>query len=156
MHCLVDYFLPLENPEETWNAHKIHLMAQYHDIDEIETGDIVGYKKTEEDYKNEKEAADIVIAKLPKSMQTNLNKLLEEFDLQKTAEAKFVKAVDRLESVLQMYSKEGKDFLHEIKYDKHGHREYKKDYIKSFPLMHRFETVMENQYENEGIYYKQS
>jgi 5'-deoxynucleotidase YfbR-like HD superfamily hydrolase len=131
-------------------------MAQYHDIDEIETGDIVGYKKTEKDYEAENEAAQIVINKLPDSLQGLVQILMTEFDEQITIESKFVKALDKLESVLHMYDYDGKNFLHRIKYSRKDHQKYKKDYIEKFPSMHRFENVMAEVFEKEGFYYTES
>jgi len=40
------YFLPLENPTGDWNKVAIYEMITLHDIDEIETGDTIGYLKT--------------------------------------------------------------------------------------------------------------
>jgi putative hydrolase of HD superfamily len=156
IHCLIDYFLPIENPQGDWDELKIHQMAQYHDIDEIETGDIVGYKKTEKDYEAENEAAQIVINKLPDSLQGLVQNLMTEFDEQITIESKFVKALDKLESVLHMYDYDGKNFLHRIKYSRKDHQKYKKDYIEKFPSMDRFENVMAEVFEKEGFYYTES
>jgi 5'-deoxynucleotidase YfbR-like HD superfamily hydrolase len=48
MHILAQYFLPLENPKGSWDKSRIYEMITLHDIDEIETGDVLGYTKTEE------------------------------------------------------------------------------------------------------------
>ena len=57
--------MPPEDPEGDWDELKIHKMAQYHDIDEIETGDIADIHKTSADFANEKDAYMKVIKRLP-------------------------------------------------------------------------------------------
>jgi putative hydrolase of HD superfamily len=154
IHSLIDYFIPLEDPEGEWNALKIHQMAQYHDLDEIETGDIMAIEKTSDDYAKEAAAANKVIEKLPESIQSLLKILSSEFDSQITNESKIVKAVDKIESVFQMYSIEGKIFLQKTKHTRKTHEDYKGNIIDSFPVIKRFETVMADVYEKEGFYFE--
>jgi 5'-deoxynucleotidase YfbR-like HD superfamily hydrolase len=83
-----------------------------------------------------------------------VNKLNREFDEQITHEAKFVKAIDKIESVFHMYSETGKKFLHKIEYTRELHNDYKGNIIKQFPIVRRFETVMADVYEQEGFYFQ--
>ena len=43
MHICAMYFLPLEDPLCTWDKSRIFQMITLHDIDEIETGDVMRY-----------------------------------------------------------------------------------------------------------------
>ena len=56
LHVLADYFLPLEDLDSVMNQRRVHDLIQYHDIDEIETGDIVSYLKTDKDREEGKQA----------------------------------------------------------------------------------------------------
>lgn len=156
LHCLIDYFLPLENPEGNWNAHRIHLMAQYYDIDEIETGDKISFKKTQEDRDNEKLALETVIKKLPEHIQSNVSKLLSEYGEQESYEARFVKALDKLEPVFHMYDDNGSAWLKSVKATRQMHMDTKEKYLEGFPILQRVSQVMGDHYEKEGFYYTES
>lgn len=156
LHCLIDYFLPLEDTEGKWDKLKIHQMAQYHDIDEIETGDIVGYKKTQQEKDYERKAAEIVISNLPETLKVLSRELLDEFDALQSTEARFVKALDKFEPIFEMYSEAGKKWLHENKITREVHNNFKYPYVKGFPIIYRFEQVMADIYEKEGFYYSES
>lgn len=156
MHCLIDYFLPLENPEGTWDALKIHKMAQYHDIDEIETGDIANIYKTAADFAKEKEACMQVIRRLPKSMQTAVESIVAEYTDQLSPEAKFVKAIDRVESLIQMYDEAGKQWQQERQVNHKSIDTFIKNWVESFPVIQRFTTIMTDRYDKEGFFYQES
>lgn len=156
IHCLIDYFLPLEDPDGKWNKLKIHEMAQYHDIDEIETGDIVSYKKTASDYANEVEAREKVIARLPESTQSNINEIVKEFEAQSTIEAKFVKALDKFEPMIHCFSETGRKTLHENKFTVERRYQFTGDHIKPFPILNRFEETLNSHFIKEKYYYSES
>lgn len=65
MLILIEYFLPLEDEAGDWRSEDIRRMALFHDIDEIETGDMLGYLKTDADRAREEGATLRVIARLP-------------------------------------------------------------------------------------------
>lgn len=46
MQVLFDYFWPLEDSERQWDQVKMRQMITFHDVDEVITGDIIGYKKS--------------------------------------------------------------------------------------------------------------
>ncbi|MFT7645120.1 MAG: 5'-deoxynucleotidase YfbR-like HD superfamily hydrolase [Candidatus Paceibacteria bacterium] len=56
MHILCDYFLPLEDLKGKWDLSKIQGMIQYHDIGEILTGDIIGFRKSSQNRIDEDDA----------------------------------------------------------------------------------------------------
>ncbi len=156
IHCLIDYFLPLEDIESKWNCDKIRTMAQYHDIDEIETGDEIGYRKTEADHANERTAAETVIKKLPETMQVFVGEALDEYKAMQTPEAKFVKALDKIEPVFHLYNHTGKNTLAELKTTKEQHDRVKYPHVNDFPIIKRFADVMTTQFEREGFYHKET
>jgi len=90
MHCLCDYFLPLDERLANADIAKIRTMIQYHDIDEVKTGDVPNYIKTVNS-SSEQVAVEEVICALPTIMQkksrlpcgnTTLKRLLKQ-NLQK-------------------------------------------------------------------------
>ena len=80
MHCLGDYFLPLEDLEGEWQRSKIHSMIQYHDIDEIITGDTIGYLKSEQAHLGERLMQEKVIVTLPEIMQQYVREVTDEYE----------------------------------------------------------------------------
>ena len=65
MHVLAEYFMPLEDDTQTWNRENIYSMITWHDMDELETGDMIGYKKTDADRQREATAIKTVINPAP-------------------------------------------------------------------------------------------
>ncbi len=121
---LADYFLEIE--DLVIDRLKIYELIMYHDIIEIETGDIpvspeidIAYKKLIENN---------AIAPLKKRLPTPLGEkfvnLFNEFEENKTLEAKFSNAVDKFDAIIhQLNNKEDwklwtKEFLIEAK-EKH-------------------------------------
>ena len=115
MMMLLEYFLPLEDPEHEWNHERIRRMALIHDIDEIETGDTIGYLKTDQDRAREIDSMKLVISKLSNVLKETFTELAEEYESQSSPEARFVKAIDRIEPLFHIYSEEGKKILNENK-----------------------------------------
>lgn len=159
LHNLIDYFLPLEDKKEEWDKLKIHEIAQYHDIDEIETGDTIAFQKIGkiEEFKNtEQESARNVVRQIPVLMQKHVNELLLEYYQQETVESRFLKAIDKIEPVFHMYCDNGKKWLKEVKGTRDMHEKTKIKYVEAFPVLKRFNEVMADQYEKEDFYYKES
>lgn len=155
MHALCVYFLPLENLEGEYNLERIFLLSEFHDIDEIETGDFVSYKKTSEQIAAGKAALPKVIARLPASMQASVTDILDEYETQKTLEAKFVKAIDKLEPSFHVYSEHGMIINHNItRVTYEQHCQIKDPYTKPFPIVHRFSDVLSRALRDEGFFAK--
>ncbi len=153
LHLLADYFLPLEDPEQKLDWQKVHDMLQYHDIDEIETGDVIGYLKTPEQKAEEAKAMIRVIGRFPEHMQSRIRDIVTEYDELETDEAKFTKALDRIEPLFQIYSKNGKQILEIQKTTREQSWNHKEPYIKTFPYLYRFLCVIEKTMEKEGYFH---
>lgn len=152
MHCLMDYFQSLEDSERKWDQAKIRIMIQYHDIDEIETGDEIGYLKSNMDQLNERAAAELVISKLPEVTQSLIRTALDEYKKQETVESRFVKALDKIEPVFHLYNEEGKAAMARLETTKIQHDRIKFPYIQNFAVMLRFGEVMTETFAKEGFY----
>ncbi|GAB3762341.1 HD domain-containing protein [Spirosoma pomorum] len=88
---------------------KVIKMLLIHDIVEIDAGDTFIYdtQKSHDNTAQEREAANRIFGILPHEQATELIALWEEFEEQQTNEAKFARAMDRLEPLLQNTSNEG-------------------------------------------------
>lgn len=152
MHLLIDYFLPLEDVYGVWNKEYINRLAQYHDIGEIETGDLIGYQKVGTDCAREVEAVKKVVAQLPFSMQTEIREVVQAYQEQVSIESKFVKAIDKIEPVFHLYNEAGQATLARLKTTHQQHASIKEPYVQSFPYLKRFSDVMTKQYDREGYF----
>lgn len=103
MQIIAQYFLPLEDPEGKWDRIRIHELILFHELGEIETGDILFHMKTAEEEAEEALAAERVAARLPKSLQGIALEREREFTARKTPEAKFAYAVDKVEPIFEMF-----------------------------------------------------
>jgi len=142
MFILAHYFLPLEDPESTWNRQRIYEMILWHDIDEIETGDIMGYKKTELDRANERIASQKVIEKMPEILQASVTAYLHEYEARETIESRFVKAIDKMECDFHILNENGKKIQRHNNTTLDEHLRIKEPYLKDFPIIKKFGQVM--------------
>lgn len=153
MQALITYFLPFEDPENKMDLSRLFMLAEFHDIDEIETGDFTSYNKTTEQIAAGKAAVPVVIAKLPDSMQQLVSEILDEYEKQESKEAKYVKAIDKIEPSFHVYSENGmKINLKVTGVSYQDHRKIKDKYTEEFPIIHRFSDVLSRSLRDEGYF----
>ena len=154
MHLLAQYFLPLEDKEATADKARIYEMITVHDLDEVETGDVLGYIKTDAMRDEEKDAMLRVIAKAPIGMQATLAERAEEYEAKVTFEAQFARAIDKVEPLVQTYNDAGRAiFLRNHTTDEQAWR-IKEPYIAPFPFIKRFTEVVHDTMKREGYFYE--
>ena len=141
MFAISDYFFPLEQ-NGSWNYPRIQQMCLYHDIDEILTGDRIGYLKTDADRAKEYNAQQEVVKLLPYSIQTIANSCLAEYEKLETMEAKFVKAMDKMEPIFHLINENGKEIMRRNKTTLSQHKSIKDKYVSPFPYIKRFNEVL--------------
>ncbi len=99
--CLIlaDYFLSIMK-DKTLNRLKVYELLMYHDVVEIEAGDINILEDHKRKDKKEKEiqAAKILQKQLPKALSQKFIDLFNEYEEGKTTEAKFARAIDALDA----------------------------------------------------------
>jgi 5'-deoxynucleotidase YfbR-like HD superfamily hydrolase len=156
MHICAQYFLPLENPEGTWDKARIYEMITLHDIDEIETGDVIGYLKTESMLANEGNAARRVMEKSPLHMQAEMDKSIGEYEQQETIESRFVKAIDKIESCIHMHNDEGKKMLLLNGTTLAQHKSIKDTHTLLFPHIYRFNKAITTSMDARGFFTKEA
>lgn len=98
-----------EHANEPIDLLKVMKMVLIHDIVEIDAGDIFIYDSTKNHTNTEEElkAAKRIFGLLPEEQAQELIALWEEFEAGETADARFAKAMDRLEPLLQNSSNNG-------------------------------------------------
>jgi putative hydrolase of HD superfamily len=139
--CMViaDYFLP--KVKRKINRQRVYELLIYHDLAEIETGDVaLGPNiKRKKGGSREEQAVEKLQKELPLEISKRFLKLSEEFRKQKTIEAKFAKAIDQIDTEIhELDHKEdwkgwNEKFL----------RESKEKYFEAFPeLKTAFEKIV--------------
>ena len=111
MLFLAYYFRELEDAESKLDFDRVVRMILTHDMSEIETGDIITTIKTAADSEAEKVSLKIVKEKSPEFVSREIEELYDELEGAKTLEAKFVKAIDKLEGQIFWVEKEGVEMV---------------------------------------------
>ena len=102
MQIISQYFLPLEDAGGKLDRVRINELILFHEIGEIETGDILFFQKRDADKEEERRAARRVADELPQSLQALAYERFIEFDACDTPEAKFADAVDKIEPIFEL------------------------------------------------------
>lgn len=152
MHILAQYFLPLEDPMETMDRLRILEMITLHDIDELETGDVIGYLKTPAMRDAGKDAAKRVLQKIPDLLYSHWRELHTEYETQHSKEAQFVKALDRFEPLIHIYNKKGFVLVQKNKTTAYDSDRIKINFIAPFPCMFRFYQIIHQAMIDEGFF----
>lgn len=118
---LADYFLNFERSlDRLW---VIELLL-YHDLVEIETGDVPIHHEDERNgkAKEEKEAAQKLLEELPMGMGEKFDALFDEYQKQATPEARFAKGIDKLDALFHEldYKKDWEGWTEEMVRKYHG------------------------------------
>ncbi len=108
-HLAMMALILLEHSNETVDILKVLKMVLIHDIVEIDAGDtfLFDTTKNHDDSANELAAAKRIFAILPDDQANEMVEIWNEFEAGETAEAKFARAMDRFEPVLQNASNNG-------------------------------------------------
>ncbi len=111
MLFLAYYFKELEDPKLEMDFDKVVRMILVHDMAEIETGDIITTIKTSADNEVERLAVKTVKEKSPEFVAKEIEELYDEIEETKTFEARYVKAIDKLEGQIFWIEKEGVEMV---------------------------------------------
>jgi putative hydrolase of HD superfamily len=97
---LADYLLDFA--EKKINRLKVYDLLLYHDVVEIESGDIsiADTEARKNKAQEEQKAALILQKKLPKSTGEKFVRLFSEYEAQETIESRFAKGIDRLDALI--------------------------------------------------------
>lgn len=152
MHIVADYFLPIEDSEGMLNRERIHDMITWHDIDEIETGDILSLEKQQTRNNDELRAARNVISRMPKHMQNRVTSILKEYNEKVTPEALFVKAIDKAEPIFEIYRDGFDAVLKSINRREDHWDQIITHYVKQYPYIVRFTNLVRQWASADGFF----
>jgi len=120
-HLAIMALILAEHANEPVDILKVVKMLLIHDVVEIDAGDIFLYD-TVNNHSNtaaERMAAERIFGLLPEQQALDLISIWEEFEAGITPEAKFARAMDRLEPLLQNISNNGGTWVEfDVKYEK--------------------------------------
>lgn len=156
MHILTLFFLPLIAETKEIDRERVFSLITVHDLDEIETGDMLGYLKTDAIRASEVEAAKRVVAKAPAHLQDSLQELAEEYNNCQTLEARFVKAIDKFEPLIHLYNESGKRILQNNKTTLEQSIMVKESYLKPFPIMFHYYEYLHDWMIKEDFFHHES
>lgn len=111
-HMAIMAYLLQEYSNEKIDITKVMLMCLIHDVVEIDAGDTYAYDK--EALKTQKAREDAakerIYSLLPEDQKIHLQEIFDEFEENKTAEAKFAHAMDNFQPLLLNHSNNGSDW----------------------------------------------
>ena len=112
-HMAIMTILLSEYANEKIDVLKTVTMLLIHDIVEIDAGDTYAYdeeaKKTQK--QREEKAADRIYGLLPQDLQEKMCALWEEFEAQKTPEARFARTMDNIQPLMLNAATDGKAWV---------------------------------------------
>lgn len=138
MQILAQYFLPLEDPHYALDRYRINELILFHEIGEIETGDIPMAVKTEADREFEKGAAKRVADSLPSHLSEVAWKRFHEYEFRESPEAFFTFAIDKIEPIFQMLHPKAIPLFREQGFTRDIALGNKIDATEQYPYMRKF------------------
>ncbi|MEN9640357.1 MAG: hypothetical protein RLZZ262_2226 [Bacteroidota bacterium] len=152
MHILAQYFLALEENCKNFDKTKIFELITLHDIDEIETGDVIGYLKTNQMRDEESSAMRRVIKHAPLHLQERMSDLVEDYDKQESEESRYVKAIDRFEPQIHLFNEKGKGILRKHRTTREQNMSLREEKLKPYPYMYHMYRVIEKEMFANGYF----
>jgi|AntRauTorckE6833_2_1112554.scaffolds.fasta_scaffold00663_15 5'-deoxynucleotidase YfbR-like HD superfamily hydrolase len=152
MQAVAQYFLALEDTSTQLDAQKIFRMITWHDIGEIESGDVLGFLKTAQDKANDAAGNKKVIAQAPAVLQPEMQTLIVEYEAQKTLEAKFVKAIDKVEVIFEICDENYRKIFKINGTTTQHYEKTKSPYVLEYPYMRRFVDVIAHSLTEQGYF----
>ena len=117
-HLAIMAYLLKEYANEEVDACKVMIMCLIHDVVEVYAGDTYCYDEVgkQSQKQREDEAKEKIFSLLPIDQYKEFIALFDEFEENKTPEARFAHVLDRLQPLLLNHSNEGRDWKeHDIK-----------------------------------------
>lgn len=156
MHILADYFLPFYPNLE---PEKVRKLITWHDMAEALVDDMTCKMKTKAHKQAETEAEQKLIETSAPHLQTQLHTLFTQYNAQVTANATFVKALDKVEPIFHMYflakrTNINRDIFKtkDSGWTMKAYQAHRKPYIERYSLIWRFDTVMTPVIDKAGFF----
>lgn len=152
MEVIAQYFLPLEDPEGELDRTRVHELMLFHELGEIETGDILFHRKNDAQREEEKRAAERVAARLPDSLKGVALERVREFDACETPEATFADAIDKLEPIFEVFDGEVMTAFKRLHITHEMAVNGKKEATQAYPYMRMFLDAWERRAVSLGVF----
>jgi putative hydrolase of HD superfamily len=151
---LADYFM--DKMHLSLDRLKVFELLLYHDLAEIEIGDIslADTEARKNKKEREKQAMKNIASTLPSFMGEKYKTLFEEFEAKETPEAKFAQAMDKLDAQLQCFNTP-EDELDQMKeaflpYSEELLRQQQQNHFTSYPDILEFSDKIIQFYKENG------
>jgi|JI10StandDraft_1071094.scaffolds.fasta_scaffold348509_2 5'-deoxynucleotidase YfbR-like HD superfamily hydrolase len=146
MQVLLNYFLPLIDSEKEFDINLVYHMATWHDMAEAVVSDMTTKTKTQAHEEAEKQAEAMLMATAPAHLKDLLTTLYGTYDVRASAEAKFVKAIDKMEPMFHLYFLKQKGISvpdhYQMQWEADEYREHRANYVDAFPILKRFDDLL--------------
>ncbi len=156
MHVVANYFLPLEDERNQLDRLKIFKMITWHDMEEIETGDTITHHKTDAHVHAAELGLQVALSKIPAHLRDEVTELMTEYEAHETPEANFVKAIDKIEPIFEVWDEYYKDILHKNGNTYTNSFDNKEKYTKGFPYIYRFLLIGTDRLVKNGFFVPES
>ena len=154
LHFLALYFLKNENISHKLDFERISTLITFHDFGEIIHGDVPYHMKTKMDKKREAKDAKIIFASLPITLQKIATKNWQDYARQKSLEAKFVYALDKIEPLFELFDPINEHSMKRLKFSYHDNFNRKFVATENFPIMRRFVEVLSENMLQRKVFWK--
>ena len=142
------YFL--KKVDRSIDESRVLKLLLYHDLVEIETGDVAELNATEEKAENERIGFINQLDKIPENLREEYKSCFNEYKSQETIEAKFAKAIDKIDSMIHCWNIRS-DWKSKG-YDEQTIIEKKFPYIEEFPEIKEYvEMIISHLKENKWL-----
>lgn len=152
---LAQYFLPIEDPGEKLSKERVYEILLFHDFGEIVNGDIPYHMKTAAHEMQEMQDAQTVFNQLPLPVSVAGRARWQEYEDNKTPEARFVFALDKIEPIFELLDSINAESLKRTKFTYQHHIEKKMRATEEFPAMRRFVEVLSNDMQRRKVFWEE-
>ncbi len=149
-HCFSAAILSRVFLPDGINGDRVMKMLLYHDLIEIEVGDVSFFDKEARKLKEKEEwiAFEKMKTEFPGKMGTDFAEFWEEYQKRETPDAKYAYACDRMDAAFLRYW--NKDKFSDFGINKDQERKLIEDYAKPYPEMYEFAMKLFSEAEANG------
>jgi 5'-deoxynucleotidase YfbR-like HD superfamily hydrolase len=156
MHLLASYFLPLIDSKNKLNHELIYTMITWHDMAEAIVSDMTTKSKTDQHKANEKEAEASLVENATDHLREIMQTIYNTYDDRTTEEAKFVKALDKIEPMFHLFFLKTKNLDMKVhftfEWEADEYREHRAKFVDQFIIIKQFDDIF---YHETFEYYSQ-
>ena len=150
---LAEYFLLVEKGARSLNKEKLYQILLFHDFGEIIHGDVPTMEKKDFHRIREAKAAKKVFASLPQPFGNYAYKGWEDYERQKSPEARFANALDKVEPLFELMDPVNEQSLKRMKTTYESHMPKKLKATENFPVMRKFLEITARDMQRRKVFW---